>query len=1537
MSQFSVSLCFYLFHLCLAKFEMESPTIVREPPMHVNFYNTTGTIIPCVTKSTPLPEVRWTSSDGIAVKDIPGLRHVRSDGSLVFPPFPAEKYRQDVHSAVYRCVASNVLGVIGSRNVNVRGVIFQTYEARVYDEFVIYGNTAVIRCQVPSYVRDYLTVITWSRDDGFVITPQHNFTIETKFVLFPSGELHVRNVGHEDSHAKFRCRVKNSITGKNMESINTGKLVVTEPHTSVPPRITHSSRYVYVKQGDTALLPCAAQGYPTPSYKWQKRDKGQLLYVALDRRIEQVDGTLIVSRAEIFDSGIYICTARNDMGETKFELQLTVRVPLRAAIWPRHQKVSSGTSVSFNCTTTGHPITNMEWMKNQRPVVSNRRITISGNVIHINSVQRENIGIYQCYIYNEEESAQASTYLSIASESPRIILKFEEDTYNPGDHISLRCSAAGNPLPQITWFTYGIPVQDTGRLRVGDYVSRDGIVISYVNISATEIADGGIYECKATNDYGTDSHSATVYIRGPPYIKPMRNRTVIAGQTLILHCPISGHPIKSVRWERGIKQLPLGRRQKVHSNGTLVIHHVDGKEDDGQYQCRATNDQGLAASRKVYIKVLVPPKITPFSFPENAEEGMRASVSCSVPVGDPPISILWLKDGLPISTDVRISLELIDDFVSTLVFKSLTQEHSGTYTCVASNDAATVNFTVPLSVSAAPKWKIEPIDKSAVVGHSLLLDCMAIGRPEPRVVWKRAEESSSIEYRTVISGSRVQSLVNGSLYFREIEQEDDGRYMCEASNGVGSALSTVVKLTVNVPAYFKQKFQASVIQKGQSTELKCEAFGERPVSFVWMKDRQLIDSSTPSIVLQEQLLKESQISELRFISTRRQDTALYTCMASNPYGQDETSIQLTVLDKPDPPKDIEAYDIHGRSISLKWNKPYNGNNPITRYIVEYKESTGDWSNAEREIYVDGDQTKVNIPHLIPLVRYNFRLSSENRLGRSQFSEILTVITDGEAPGGSPVKVHATPIGSSRLHVTWQAPVSILHYGLLKGYHVGYKAYNAPDDTPFTYKTVEEVESYEKSCEIRNLKRATKYRIVVQAFNDRGAGPHSDEVIVQTLEFDPPQTPSLKVDSVTSSTILLIWESIFDNENPVSGFIINWRKDGDEWTELQLSRDQISHLLTGLKCGTNYQFFITSYNNVGKGEPSDIVSGRTEGSAPIAPTTQSWINRNATSIILRLSSWRNGGCPIEFFVVQYKPQRQQEWILISSQIHSDQEKVVISDLAPGTWYNILVSAHNVVGVKEADYLVSTLTVTGATVQPDNLTDPSRRYRSLSFIVPICCAAVVLVAVSVAVFLLICRKRSPRMTNLYEGVRHSEDPKTDALAMGELEKTYDQNRESIYFPTPYATSNIPFAGRDDGRVDGDRCRSLNRPNIRGNEHLYDIPQPLRDDIKHEKHDKSKQNREYEEGDARYGFTDVMHHDRPHSTPSASCAQYSKILNGNRWSIPESNDRWQSIKEEIPVTHHPLLVDGSELSDAECDREYKFSSGNGMKTTVLLQSNW
>ena len=45
---------------------------------------------------------------------------VLQNGNLVFPPFRAEDYRQEVHAQVYVCLARNSVGSIHSRDVNVR-------------------------------------------------------------------------------------------------------------------------------------------------------------------------------------------------------------------------------------------------------------------------------------------------------------------------------------------------------------------------------------------------------------------------------------------------------------------------------------------------------------------------------------------------------------------------------------------------------------------------------------------------------------------------------------------------------------------------------------------------------------------------------------------------------------------------------------------------------------------------------------------------------------------------------------------------------------------------------------------------------------------------------------------------------------------------------------------------------------------------------------------------------------------------------------------------------------------------------------------------------------------------------------------------------------------------------------------------------------------------------------------------------------------------------------------------------------------------
>ena len=50
-------------------------------------------------------------------------------------------------------------------------MVKQKYEVQVYDEYVISGNTAVLRCQVPSYVADYVMVTSWIQDGSVNIYP----------------------------------------------------------------------------------------------------------------------------------------------------------------------------------------------------------------------------------------------------------------------------------------------------------------------------------------------------------------------------------------------------------------------------------------------------------------------------------------------------------------------------------------------------------------------------------------------------------------------------------------------------------------------------------------------------------------------------------------------------------------------------------------------------------------------------------------------------------------------------------------------------------------------------------------------------------------------------------------------------------------------------------------------------------------------------------------------------------------------------------------------------------------------------------------------------------------------------------------------------------------------------------------------------------------------------------------------------------------------------------------------------------------------
>lgn len=54
-------------------------------------------------------------------------------------------------------------------------VVAQFYETDVIKEFAIRGNAAVIKCQVPSFVADFVSVVSWHTDQGDDFYPSSDF------------------------------------------------------------------------------------------------------------------------------------------------------------------------------------------------------------------------------------------------------------------------------------------------------------------------------------------------------------------------------------------------------------------------------------------------------------------------------------------------------------------------------------------------------------------------------------------------------------------------------------------------------------------------------------------------------------------------------------------------------------------------------------------------------------------------------------------------------------------------------------------------------------------------------------------------------------------------------------------------------------------------------------------------------------------------------------------------------------------------------------------------------------------------------------------------------------------------------------------------------------------------------------------------------------------------------------------------------------------------------------------------------------------
>ncbi|XP_076297113.1 Down syndrome cell adhesion molecule 1 isoform X31 [Lasioglossum baleicum] len=1634
-----------------AEDESMGPVFVKEPPNRVDFSNGTGAVVECQARGNPQPDIIWVRADGSAVGDVPGLRQVLPNGNLVFPPFRAEDYRQEVHAQVYSCLARSPAGSVHSRDVNVRAVVAQYYDTDVNKEYAIRGNSAILKCVVPSFVADFVKVLSWQTDQGDEFLPGDDY--DGKYLVLPSGELHIRDVGPEDGYKTYQCRTKHRLTGETRLSATKGRLVITEPTGNVGPRIAgeryEGGKLIDVRRTMVAALDCSTQGFPVPVTRWYKFIEGSTRRqpVQLNERVRQVSGTLIIREARVEDSGKYLCIVNNSVGGESVETVLTVTAPLAAEIEPSTQTIDFGRPATFTCNVRGNPIKTISWLKDGKP------LGLEDHVLRIESVKKEDKGMYQCFVRNDQESAQATAELKLGGrfEPPQIRHAFREETLQPGPSMFLKCVASGNPTPEITWELDGKRLSNTERLQVGQYVTVNGDVVSHLNISSIHTNDGGLYKCIAASKVGSAEHSARLNVYGLPFIRHMDKKAIVAGETLRVTCPVAGYPIESIVWERDTRVLPINRKQKVFPNGTLIIENVERMSDQATYTCVARNAQGYSARGTLEVQVMVTPQIAPFSISEEpANWGEQISAMCSILKGDSPIEIRWSFNGEPITRDTHpdITITKTGRKNSVLIIDSVTARHAGEYTCVASNLVGSVSRSAELSVNVPPRWILEPTDKAFAQGSDARVECKADGFPKPQVTWKRAAGDTPGDYTDLKLSNPDISVEDGTLSINNIQKTNEGYYLCEAVNGIGSGLSAVILISVQAPPHFEIKLKNQTARRGEPAVLQCEAQGEKPIGILWnMNNKRLDPKSDPRYTIREEILANGVLSDLSIKRTERSDSALFTCVATNAFGSDDTSINMIVQEVPEVPYGLKVLDKSGRSVQLSWAAPYDGNSPITRYVIEYKISKGSWETDIDRVLVPGSQQNVaRVFNLRPATTYHLRIVAENEIGASRPSDTVTIITAEEVPSGPPNNVRVDAVDQHTLKVTWKPPAREDWNGEILGYYVGYKLTSS--DKLYTYETVDfsMEDGKEHHLQITNLKTYTQYSVVVQAFNKVGSGamsdvrrqhtaegvpeepPHdatcttltsqtirvswmspplsaangvitgykviygpsdtwydentkdtkiapSEETILHGLkkytnysmqvlaftsggdgvksapihcqtEQDAPEAPTAikalvmspesilvswrppsqpngviaqytvytkadnadepssqkippnqltheasKLDKqrrydfwVTASTNIgegqaskivslaasvrvpakvasfddkftatykedvklpclavgvpapeVIWKvrgvvlqssdrlrqlpegSLFIKEvdrtdageyscyvensyghdtvthqlvvhapphspqvtltatttnsltmklrphptdnAPIHGYTIHYKPEFGDWDTVQISSTDQIYTLENLWCGSRYQIYVTAYNGIGTGDPSDMLNIRTKGSKPIIPEAARFIEVSTNSITLHLSAWSDGGCPMLYFVVEHKKKHQQEWNQVSNNVKPGGNNFVVLDLDPASWYHLRVTAHNNAGFAVAEYEFATLTVTGGTIAPPvrnggNDNTDVRRYfpwlpgwLDVNVVVPVGATVVVIIVGIVVICVALSRRtRGPEQTRL-----------------------------------------------------------------------------------------------------------------------------------------------------------------------------------------------
>nr|XP_043878807.1 neurofascin homolog (chicken) a isoform X6 [Solea senegalensis] len=881
-------------------------------------------------------------------------------------------------------------------------------------------------------------------------------------------------------------------------------------------------------------------------------------------------------------------------------------------------------NIIIECEAKGNPVPTFSWRRNGKfyNIGKDPRVTMrkrSGTLeIGFRSGGRpvDYEGEYQCFAANDFGMAMTNKILLRVSKAPlwpKEVL--EPVVVTEGSPLVLPCNPPpGLPPPFTFWMNSAmIPIPQDKRVSMGlngdlyfsNVIGQD----SHTDYSCNArfpfthtIQQKNPFTLKVQNKepYNDTSYNATDPYGGrkvvettPMFLTPSgteSSKMVLRDEQLLLECIAAGLPTPTIKWFKKGGDLPGHKVKFDKFNKTLKIVSVS-EEDAGAYVCMANNRLG-SIRHTIYVEVkaapywLDKPTDLVLSPDENGRLVCRAN-------GNPKPTIQWLINGQPIETSPpNPSTQVLGD---TIIFRSVQMGSSAVYQCNASNQHGYLLANAFVSVLDMRPRMLGPKNQliKVVENNRTFLDCPFFGSPLPELRWFKNGQGSGLD------GGQYRVYINGTLEIKKARAEDEGTYTCVASSILGKA-ENQVRLQVKEPTRIVRAPEHESVTRGSTVSFSCKVKSDPslPVTVTWTKDDKFLYFGW-------RLKKDD--DSLTINNVNEGDEGTYTCTVKSEIDQDSASARLTVLDRPDPPMDLELSDPAARSIRLTWIPGNEHRSPIREFMVQFEENRwepGRWQNLST---YPGDLNSV-ILQLAPFVNYQFRVIAINSVGQSKPSNPSPRYkTSGAAPDAIPRGLRGWGSKNDNMEITWEPLLDLERNGPNLHYNVWWRLKDTEEE--WSNVTTEGTKHV-----VHNTETYVPYEIKIQARNDFGPGPESNVVNGYSGEDKPTDAPKdLRVSKVNSTEVNVHWKSV-DPSSVLGEFkeyrLYYWRESSlvpglsvrmeNKTKGFYSTMPEPSATLTDLVPYSKYKMVMVAANNRFEGPPSNPVEFTTKEGVPDAP-------------------------------------------------------------------------------------------------------------------------------------------------------------------------------------------------------------------------------------------------------------------------------------------------------------------------------------------------